>query len=110
MQDKEAWQICWAINSVFAVKPKNGRFLACVKCKSKLYPEKWYSSFLADAVEWPCGHMLSGYLCTNCDEETVLSISKGQATCQNRNCNAILGVNFEVVEARLRVFPGMFQK
>ena len=112
MDHKEAWKTCWAVNSAFAVKPKNGWFFspACVICKNKLYLDRYYSSFLADAIEWPCGHMLSGYLCTKCDEGLVLSVSKGEARCQRRDCNETLGVNFEVIEARLRASPQLFER
>ena len=110
MDPKEAWKTCWAVNSAFTVKPKNGRFLACVICKNKLCTDRYYSSFLADAIEWPCGHMLSGYLCTKCDDALVLSISIGEGRCPRLDCNATLGVNFDVIEVRLRAFPELFQR
>ena len=110
MDPKEAWKTCWAVNSAFTVKPKNGRFLACVICKNKLCTDSYYSSFLADAIEWPCGHMLSGYLCTKCDDALVLSVSKGEGRCPRRDCDATLGVNFEVVKGRLRAFPQLFER
>ena len=104
------WKTCYEVNNyAFVTKPETVAYLTCVQCRTPLQSTKRYSSVL-EATEWPCGHQMSGYLCTACDQDYLLRVTQRQQRCLFPSCEALVKVKLEEVEDRLQRRPDILAR
>jgi hypothetical protein len=106
------WTICWRVNAAFTTEFDTRHATWCAKC-ANLIPAgtlQFRSLFVIKGVTSPCSHEVQGSLCSNCDEDIIFRICRGEEKCFTEGCSEMLQVDEPSVKACLSGFPELLQE
>jgi hypothetical protein len=111
-EDFKDWRICWRVNSAFSIEFENQDITTCIKCGAQIPQDTlpYRSSFISQAVESSCSHLLVGSLCSGCDMDMVFRITYGKETCFTKDCDEVLSVDKSLLPTALVKFPKLLDE
>ena len=106
-EDFKDWRICWRVNTAFSIECDTQDPATCIKCGAQIPRDTlpYRSSFISQAVESSCSHLLAGWLCSDCDMDMVFKITYGKETCFTNGCDEVLSVDKSLLPTALAKFP-----
>jgi hypothetical protein len=97
--DETIWQLCWDVNSYFAVKiDKTQR---CLKCGVALRNTTYRSNLVAIATTSDCQHPTTGLLCGICDHDFLFHVLQGQQTCFQDECEENIQISLDSIKTKV---------
>ncbi|KAF1983113.1 hypothetical protein K402DRAFT_456926 [Aulographum hederae CBS 113979] len=111
MDDREAWKICFEVNLAFHTLTPPGQWSCLVCGKQEAIADQrlgqFRSDFVCTAIDCSKSHVKGwspkhSRLCSVCDQEVVLDVTRRKQRCFESGCRRWLQVDREAVAERLK--------